>query len=74
MADVTTTNTPGSDTVLTDPGQQPETSLGKTAEQPRGMDRSETGAMGTTQDSHMPPPRRHSSRPSRPPRRLIEEL
>ena len=38
MADVTTANTPGSDTVLSDPGQQPGTSLRKTAEQPRGMD------------------------------------
>ena len=74
MADVSTANTPGSDTVLSDPGQQPWTNLGKTAEQPSVMDRSETGTLGTTQDSHMPPPRRHSTRPSRPPRRLIEEL
>ena len=67
MTDVRTANTPGSDTVLSDPGQQPWTSIGKTAEQPSGLDRSETGAMGATQNSHMPPPRRHSTRPSRPP-------
>ena len=60
MADVRTANTPGSDTMLSDPGQQPCTNIGKTAEQPSGVDRSETGTMGTTQDSHMPPPRRHS--------------
>ena len=74
MADVRTANTPRSDTVLSDPGQQPWTNIRMTAEQPISVDRSETGTMGTTQDSHMPPPRRHSTRPSKPPRRLIEVL
>ena len=74
MADVRTANTPGSDTMLSDPGLQSWTNMGKTTEQPSGADRSETGTMGITQDSHMPPPRRHSTRPSKPPRLLIEEL
>ena len=67
MADVRTANPRDQIhcTLLSDRGQQQWTNIGKTAEQPSGVDRSETGTMGTTQDSHMPPPRRHSTRPSK---------
>ena len=71
MTDITTAGAPGSNTLVSDPGPQPRTSLGKSAEQSRWIDRPDTG---TTQESHIPPSRRHSTRVSRPPRHLIEEF
>lgn len=76
MTDITTAaaGALGSNTLVSDPGPQPRTSLGKSAEQSRCIDRPDTDTAGTTQESHIPPPRRHSTRVSRPPRRLIEEF
>lgn len=67
MIDVATAGTP-------EPNSQPGTRIERTAEQTIRIDRPGAGGTGTDQENRFPPPRRHSTRPSRPPRRLIEEL
>ena len=75
MTDITlAAGAPGSNVLVSDPGPQPRTGLGKTVTSTDALIGRIRVPLAQLRRATYPPPRRHSTRVSRSPRRLIEEL